>query len=149
MRFLPTDTDTLALGAALAGALEPGTVIYLSGDLGAGKTTLARGLIRGLGYTGKVRSPTYTLVELYRFSKLYLYHFDFYRFGDPREWADAGFREYVRPDSICIVEWPENAAGRLPEADVRIALTVEGDGRRAEINANTEAGRRCIARLGG
>ncbi|HET7597559.1 MAG TPA: tRNA (adenosine(37)-N6)-threonylcarbamoyltransferase complex ATPase subunit type 1 TsaE [Burkholderiales bacterium] len=148
-RFLPSEADTLALGNALAAALEPGTVIYLSGDLGTGKTTLARGLIRGLGYPGKVRSPTFTLVELYKFSKLYLYHFDFYRFGDPREWADAGFREYVTPESVCLVEWPEKAAGRLPEADVRIALSVEADGRRAKIEANTEAGRRCIARLGG
>ena len=67
-------------------------VVYLTGDLGAGKTTLARGVLRGLGYAGKVRSPTFTLVEVYKFSRLYLYDFDFYRFGDPREWTDAGFR---------------------------------------------------------
>lgn len=123
-------------------------VVYLTGDLGAGKTTLTRGVLRGLGYRGKVRSPTFTLVELYKFSSLYLYHFDFYRFGDPREWVDAGFREYFTPQSVCLVEWPEKAAAGLPAADVTIALTLEGSGRRVKVYADTEAGRHCIERLG-
>ena len=122
-------------------------VVYLTGDLGAGKTTLARGVLRGLGYAGKVRSPTFTLVEVYKVSRLYLYHFDFYRFGDPREWTDAGFREHFTPESVCLVEWPENAAAVLPAADVTIALTLEGSGRRIRVYAGTEAGRRCIGRL--
>lgn len=122
-------------------------VIYLSGELGAGKTTLARGLLRGLGYRGRVKSPTYTLVEVYEFSRLYLYHFDFYRFNDPRELGEAGFREYFNPDSVCLVEWPEKAAAELPAADVKIQMQVDGPGRRIGIFAETEAGRLCIERL--
>jgi tRNA threonylcarbamoyladenosine biosynthesis protein TsaE len=146
-RFLPTESDTLALGAALAEGLEPGLAVYLSGELGAGKTTLARGILRGLGHTGKVKSPSFALVEPYTLSRLYLYHFDFYRFSDPRELGDAGFREYFNPDSVCLVEWPENAAGMLPPADLRISLKVTGTGRQLEIDADTEAGRRCLKRL--
>ena len=89
---LPDEQATLALGAAVGDALEPGLVIYLSGELGAGKTTLARGLLRRLGHQGAVKSPTYALVEVYEVSRLHLHHFDFYRFQDPREWIDAGFR---------------------------------------------------------
>ena len=145
-RFLAAEADTLALGAELAGGLEAGMVIYLAGELGAGKTTLARGVLRALGYGGKVKSPTFTLVELYEVSSLYLYHFDFYRFDDPRELADAGLRDYFNPDSVCLVEWPEKAAG-LPPADVLISMRLEATGRRVEIFADTEAGRRCIERL--
>lgn len=146
-RYLGAEAETLALGAAFAGGLMPGMVIYLTGDLGAGKTTFARGVLRGLGYAGKVRSPTFTLVEVYKFSRLYLYHFDFYRFDDPREWTDAGFREYFTPESVCLVEWPEKAVAGLPAADVTVALKLEGRGRRIALYADTEAGRRCIAHL--
>jgi tRNA threonylcarbamoyladenosine biosynthesis protein TsaE len=146
-RYLAAEADTLALGAELAPGLEPGMVIYLTGQLGAGKTTLARGVLRGLGYGGKVKSPTFTLVELYKLSRLYLYHFDFYRFDDPRELADAGFRDCFNPDSACLVEWPEKAAAGLPAADIRIEMRLEATGRRVEIFADTEAGRRCVERL--
>jgi tRNA threonylcarbamoyladenosine biosynthesis protein TsaE len=146
-RFLPDEAATLAFGGALAGALTPGLTIYLVGDLGAGKTTLARGVLRGLGYMGKVKSPTYTLVEVYTVSRLSLYHFDFYRFADPREWVDAGFREHFNPDTVCFVEWPEKAGEFLPTPDVRILLAVAENGRSLQVQAQTEAGKKCLARV--
>ena len=146
-RFLPEEADTLALGAALAPHLEPGMAVYLSGELGAGKTTLARGILRGLGWKGRVKSPSFALVEPYEVSRLYLYHFDFYRFTDPQELGDSGFREYFRPDSVCLVEWPEKAAGMLPVADLTIRIEAARSGREAEIQAGTEAGKRCLRRL--
>ena len=146
-RYLAADADTLALGAALAPHVAAGMVIYLSGELGAGKTTLARGVLRGLGHTGSVKSPTFALVEPYNLSRLYLYHFDFYRFTISGELAEAGFREYFRPDAICLVEWPENAAGMLPRADLKIELAAAGSGRQVEITPGTEAGRLCLERF--
>jgi len=143
---LAAEADTLALGRAIAAGLEPGMVVHLRGDLGAGKTTLARGILRGLGFDGRVKSPTYTLLEPYKFSRLYLYHFDFYRFLDPRELEESGFREYFNPESVCLVEWPEKAPD-LPAADLDIALSVAVEGRTAELAAHTEAGRRCLDRL--
>jgi tRNA threonylcarbamoyladenosine biosynthesis protein TsaE len=142
-RFLATESDTLDFGAALSRGLRPGLVIHLVGDLGAGKTTLVRGLLRGLGYTARVKSPTFTLVEPYSISRLDLYHFDFYRFTDAQDLGASGFREYFRDDAICLIEWPEKAAG-LPSPDLRVELRVEGTGRSIELQAHTEAGRLCL-----
>ena len=136
-----------ALGGELAKVLTPGLVIFLNGDLGAGKTTMARALLHALGYQGKVKSPTYTLVEIYVVSNLYLYHFDFYRFNDPQEWDEAGFREYFNEASVCLVEWPEKAGNLLPPADIEIALRVMDSGRQAEITAGTRKGRECLSRM--
>lgn len=144
---MPDEPATLELGANLAAALGPGLVVYLEGQLGAGKTTLVRGLLRKLNYQGKVKSPTYTLVELYVISSLYLYHFDLYRLTDPDEWADAGFREYFGEHAVCLVEWPEKAAGVLPAADLQIQLSVADLGRTATLQALTEAGAQCLTRL--
>ena len=148
-RSLPAEADTLALGRALAGGLTPGMVIYLIGELGAGKTTFARGLLRGLGFEGKVKSPTFTLVEVYEVSRVYLYQFDCYRFSDPRELGEAGFREHFNPQSVCLVEGPEksNKAAGLPAADLRVVLHVADSGRNVSIFADSEAGASCLKRL--
>jgi tRNA threonylcarbamoyladenosine biosynthesis protein TsaE len=144
---LPDEQATLALGAAVGLALEPGLVIYLCGELGAGKTTLARGLLRALGHKGSVKSPTYTLVEVYEVSRLDLHHFDFYRFHDPREWTDAGFRESFNGRTVSLIEWPEKAAGQLPPADLRIDLGLLAGGRSAELTSSTPAGRKLLTRI--
>jgi tRNA threonylcarbamoyladenosine biosynthesis protein TsaE len=144
---LPDEAATLALGAALARGIGPGRVLHLRGELGAGKTTVARGLLRALGYEGRVKSPTYTLVELYPLSSLNLYHFDFYRFADEDEWLSAGFRDYFNPDSACIVEWPERAGGRLPPPDLSVALEFDGAGRRVRLQAHTPAGSSWLSAL--
>jgi tRNA threonylcarbamoyladenosine biosynthesis protein TsaE len=143
---LRDETATLEFGSALTAAIQPGLVIHLRGDLGAGKTTLARGLLRALGHTGRVKSPTFTLVEVYEFSRLYFYHFDFYRFDEPNHWAEAGFREYFNPDSVCLIEWPEKAP-TLPQADIYIELRISGEGRLVEWYAGTEVGRTCVKRV--
>jgi tRNA threonylcarbamoyladenosine biosynthesis protein TsaE len=146
---LPSEADTLTLGAAMAAHLTPGMVIWLEGDLGAGKTTLVRGLLRAAGETGPVKSPTYTLVELHAVSGLNFYHFDFYRFNQAEEYLDAGLDEYFSENAICLVEWPDKATPYLPAADMRIELHVEpgaaGEGRRAQITAGTTRGRTCLA----
>jgi tRNA threonylcarbamoyladenosine biosynthesis protein TsaE len=141
---LPDEAATQRCGEMLAPALRGGQVVYLEGDLGAGKTTLARALIRALGHGGSVKSPTYSLVEVYVISSLYLYHFDFYRFEAPEEFLDAGFSEYFNDAAICLVEWPERAAGCVPSADLRLRLHHAGVGRVLEAVANTPAGAQCI-----
>ena len=148
--FLPDEAATLALGGALAAALTQGAadlVVYLEGDLGAGKTTLVRGLLRKLGYAGKVKSPTYTLVELYAISRLNLYHFDFYRFEQPEEYLDAGLDEYFQGAGVCLVEWPDKAGAYLPSPDLRIRLSLAQDGRDAELLAQNGKGRLCLTSL--
>jgi tRNA threonylcarbamoyladenosine biosynthesis protein TsaE len=146
---LADESATLELGARLAHAVAPGHKIYVSGELGAGKTTLVRGLLRELGYRGRVKSPTFSLVELYRVSSLDLYHFDFYRFKDPKEWVDAGFRELFGGAGVCLVEWPENAGDRLPCPDIRIRLEHADAGRDVWLAADTHEGKRCLEKLMG
>jgi tRNA threonylcarbamoyladenosine biosynthesis protein TsaE len=148
---LPDARATERAGIALASALGPGMIVTLSGDLGTGKTTLARGVLRGLGWTGPVKSPSYQLVEYYPLSNLYLYHFDFYRFEDASEWDDAGLAEAFRQDTVCLVEWPERVAQRLPEADVAIVLALPDEGaagRCLRAVATSQAGERCLTALG-
>lgn len=149
--WLPDETATLALGAALASALphavKPAALIELEGDLGAGKTTLVRGLLRKLGSEEAVKSPTYTLVEPHVVSGLHLYHFDFYRFSQPEEFLDAGLDEYFAQAGWCLVEWPARARPYLPACDWRIELTVAGTGRRARLEAKSERGRAWLRHL--
>ena len=148
MLHLLDEAATLALGGAIARCLPARLTIWLDGDLGAGKTTLARGLLRALGYAGNVKSPTYTLVELYAISKLNLYHFDFYRLTDPQEFLDAGLDENFTGDGIRLVEWPAKAAPFVPTADLVVALRVDRAGRRASIHAASRAGAECLRALG-
>lgn len=119
---LADESATLAAGQAFSQQLEGGSIVYLHGDLGAGKTTFVRGVLQGLGYTGKVKSPTYTLVESYDFTQFSFYHFDLYRFNDEDEWELAGFREYFNPQSVCFVEWPSKAAHLLPTPSITIRI---------------------------
>lgn len=119
-------------------------MIYLYGDLGMGKTTLVRGLIRACGYAGKVKSPTYTLVEIYELPELYIYHFDLYRMVDAEEWETGGFREYFNEQSVCLIEWPEKAGDLLPGADIQLTLEMNGNGRQILCTANTELGKQCL-----
>ena len=132
-RELPDEAATLEAGRQFAAKLQSGQTVYLHGDLGAGKTTFVRGVLQGLGYTGKVKSPTYTLVESYSASGFNIYHFDLYRFNDEEEWEAAGFREYFNEQSICLVEWPEKAGNLLPIADFDIKMSVLNAGRKLEI----------------
>jgi tRNA threonylcarbamoyladenosine biosynthesis protein TsaE len=144
---LPDAAATGRLGEALAAGVRPGRVLHLRGEIGSGKTTLVRGLLRGLGYAGRVKSPTYTLVEPYTLSKLHLYHFDFYRFKDRSEWLSSGFREYFSGDALCVVEWPERAGGLLPLPDLDLHLQFAGEARRATLEGRTPAGASWLSAL--
>ena len=144
---LPDEAATIAFAGKMAGVIKPGMVIYLRGDLGAGKTTLVRALLQKLGYTGRVKSPTYTLLELYEAGGLHLRHFDLYRFQDDEEWEAAGFRDEFDGRNVCLVEWPEKAHGLIPQADVEITFEILPGGRNIALRANTQTGRECINSL--
>ena len=147
MLQLADESATIALAQRLAAQLQPGMVIYLRGDLGAGKTTLVRAALNALGHRGRVKSPTYTLLECYRAAGLDLRHFDLYRLQDESEWESAGFRDELDGRNVCFIEWPEKADGLLPPADLEIDLVFLAQGRSATIRANTELGKQCIRRL--
>jgi tRNA threonylcarbamoyladenosine biosynthesis protein TsaE len=138
----------VALGRSVASVLEAGMALYLHGDLGAGKTTLARGLARGLGHRGAVKSPTYTLVEPYLDLALPLYHFDLYRLGDPEELEYLGVRDYFDGAAITLVEWPQRGGDFLPTPDLEISIAVQGDGRSVGIRSCSDRGDAALARLG-
>ncbi len=149
--FLRDEAGTQALGVALARVLAPGLSLHLHGDLGAGKTFITRALLHAAGYEGRVKSPTYTLVEPYTVTlngrPVELMHFDLYRMGSPEEFIEAGFREHFGADKVCVVEWPEQAAGLIPQADIDVFLAVEGEGRAVELRANSALGASCLEKL--
>jgi len=169
-RHAATPEDMERLGAALAPQLRAGLVVFLHGELGAGKTTFIRGVLRGLGFTGAVKSPTYTLVEPYQLggktapavvqrrkphsltasrsalppsmavAGLTVYHFDLYRLNDPEELEFLGVRDYLGGSGVCLVEWAERGAGVLPVPDVDIAIEQQEEGRVVRLTSNTENG---------
>ena len=139
----------VALGAEIARAIAPGIVVHLVGELGMGKTTLSRGVIQGLGHSGAVKSPTYTLVEPYEHTRIPTYHFDLYRLGDPEELEFMGIRDYLDGQSLCLVEWPQRGDGVLPPADLVITIDKEGAGRSVELRTNSANGDAVLDRLKG
>jgi len=145
--LLSNEKNTLDLGENISTHLSAGLLIFLKGDLGAGKTTLARGLIMGLGHTGSVKSPTYSLIEQYEFDVFTLNHFDLYRFTDSNEWSTSGFQEYINSYDVTLIEWPEKSAELLPKPDLEIELTYKNESRIAYINSFTEKGYKCLENL--
>lgn len=126
--------ETEALGTALWPGLPPKCLLFLHGDLGAGKTTLIRGLLRAAGYTGKVKSPTYSLVEEYELAQGLLFHFDLYRLKDPEELEWMGMDDYLQQQAICCIEWPQMGHAYLPRPNLEVHLQHHGEQRLIEIN---------------
>jgi tRNA threonylcarbamoyladenosine biosynthesis protein TsaE len=132
-QYLNNTEETERFGAQLWASLPTKCLVFLHGDLGAGKTTMVRGFLRAAGYTGAVKSPTYTLVEEYNLAGRQVFHFDLYRISDPEELEWIGIRDYLDQESVCFIEWPDMGKGYLPEPDIVITLTAEGTGRTIEL----------------
>jgi len=139
----------LALGARLAEVSGGAGIIYLHGDLGAGKTTLSRGMLRGLGHAGAVKSPTFTLVEPYEIGAVRAFHFDLYRLVDPEELEFLGIRDYFEGDALCLIEWPERGAGVLPKPDLDITISSQASSRSLLLQAHGARGQAWCALLAG
>ncbi len=148
-RVLPDEAATVAFGARLAACVMPGMRLYLSGGLGAGKTTLVRATLAALGHRGRVRSPSFTVLESYNLPGLQVHHLDFYRLSDDTSWRDQGFDELFDGDGLVLVEWPERFGARLPAPDLRLVLAIAADGiaREVRIEAATDRGRTCLTTL--
>lgn len=150
---LDDDEQTQALAEQFAALMGPaqgalaGGRIHLKGDLGAGKTTFARALLRACGVTGRIKSPSYALLESYKVSNLYLYHLDFYRFSKAQDWEDAGFRDILQKQALVLIEWPEQAGAQLPPPDVELSLAHADAGRQARLVAYSEKGRTWLTSL--
>lgn len=156
-RYLDGEADTVAAGESLGKAMRGGAVVYLDGQLGAGKTTFCRGVLRAFGYAGPVKSPTYTLVEAYEdlvwateppeLKTVSVYHFDLYRLGDPEELEYMGIRDYFNDDAVCLIEWPQRGRGFLPSADIMVSIEAHGAGRIIAARGETLRGQKILAQL--
>ncbi|WP_404374954.1 tRNA (adenosine(37)-N6)-threonylcarbamoyltransferase complex ATPase subunit type 1 TsaE [Vreelandella aquamarina] len=144
---LNNEMTHVAFGEALGQALKGHGRVYLEGDLGAGKTTLTRGILRAYGYQGAVKSPTYTLVEPYELGGQRIYHLDLYRLADPEELEFMGGRDVLADDALCLIEWPSRGEGWLPAPDLRIQLRVAETGRIAQLSAGSVLGEGVIEQL--
>lgn len=147
---LADEAATEALGRALAAAVKRsgrGGTVFLQGNLGMGKTTLSRGVMRGMGHEGAVKSPTYTIVEPYEHLQPMVYHFDLYRLGDPEELEYLGIRDYFEASCLCLIEWAERGNGILPAPDIQVTLEPEGEGRIASLRSQTSLGKELLDNL--
>lgn len=146
--LLADESATIAIGKKLADIvkkeLKQGIVVYLYGDLGAGKTTLSRGFVQGMGHVGHVKSPTYTLVEPYDLADWQVYHFDLYRLSDPEELEYMGIRDYFADNCCCFIEWPEKGQGMIKEPDLRIDLAYSDEQRTINLQAKTVLGEQVL-----
>jgi tRNA threonylcarbamoyladenosine biosynthesis protein TsaE len=150
--FLADETATIAIGSGLAAVVKSATVqqalvVYLNGDLGAGKTTLTRGFVRGMGHVGNVKSPTYTLVEPYELGEWRVFHFDLYRLADAEELEYMGIRDYFNNDCCCFIEWPEKGVGLLAKADLIINIAYQDEQRVIKLQAETAHGEQVVTEL--
>lgn len=145
---LADEAATVEMGKRISQVVKKGAVLFLHGDLGAGKTTLSRGIVQGLGHVGNVKSPTYTLVEPYELADVSVYHFDLYRLGDPEELEYMGIRDYFCDSAICIVEWPEKGLGFIPTPDIKIEMAYQLQQRSITMTALSLRGKSIISSLG-
>ena len=142
--YAEDESAMLGFGKKLYAAMEAEGVVFLQGDLGLGKTTLSRGVIRAAGHLGVVKSPTYTLVEPYESADACIYHFDLYRLSDPEELEYLGIRDYFAKGMLCLIEWPDKGIGALPSADLEIVLSMQNPGRLLRFHALTIKGERAV-----
>jgi tRNA threonylcarbamoyladenosine biosynthesis protein TsaE len=145
--YLEDEQATLRVAGNFQQKLLPGLLICLTGTLGAGKTCFVRGCLRAGGYTGAVKSPTFTIVEEYRLDEINIFHMDLYRLSEPLELEYLGIRDYLAPDAICFIEWPERGTGVLPLPDIVVRFTMEASGRRLELEGISQRGQLIIASM--